>query len=167
MNDSSDLTNLIDNVYEFAGLLHLAKRQDAVPEGLADIIRRRINDISSRALCLADSLEENLSPSDIPIEYSSPDIVMDSSPESVPAPESEPIRCTQQSQRRVFRGFSINDRFLFIRELFAGSRSDFDDVVGHIRTLNSESEALDYLLSSRSLDPENPNVVNFLKAFSF
>ena len=45
----------------------------------------------------------------------------------------------------IWDGIGINDRFLFIRELFANSSAKFENTVGTLDKLTSIQEAVNYL----------------------
>lgn len=60
------------------------------------------------------------------------------------------------------RGISINDRFLFQRELFHNNRSEMDSVVEKLSTLGSFDEAQDYLKRELDWDFKNQTVKDFL-----
>ncbi|MFA7493166.1 MAG: hypothetical protein WCZ43_06600 [Proteiniphilum sp.] len=60
------------------------------------------------------------------------------------------------------RGISLNDRFLFQRELFNNSRSEMDRVVEALNKLGSFEEAENYLQSQQNWNFENQTVKEFL-----
>ena len=64
------------------------------------------------------------------------------------------------------RLFSINDRFLYARELFGGDLKNFDMAIDEIITLDSYDEAEEYLVTEWDLDPESPSGMKFLSIIS-
>ena len=60
------------------------------------------------------------------------------------------------------RRISLNDRFLFQRELFGNSRQEMDHAMEQLGKLRTYAEAETYLRESLSLDPENATVSDFL-----
>ncbi len=60
------------------------------------------------------------------------------------------------------RGISLNDRFLFQRELFNNSRSEMDSVVEALNKLGSFDEAENYLKNEKNWNFENQTVKEFL-----
>ncbi len=62
------------------------------------------------------------------------------------------------------RRISLNDRFLFQRELFGNSRQEMDHAMEQLGKLRTYAEAETYLRESLSLDPENATVSDFLHA---
>jgi hypothetical protein len=60
------------------------------------------------------------------------------------------------------RGISLNDRFLFQRELFNNSRGEMDSVMEKLNTLGSFEEAENYLRSGQGWNFENQTVKEFL-----
>lgn len=61
------------------------------------------------------------------------------------------------------RLFSINDRFLYARELFNGRVADFDKAINVAITLDSPEEAEEYFTSEYNFNLENPMAVEFLE----
>lgn len=62
--------------------------------------------------------------------------------------------------------FSINDRFLYSRELFGGRVADFEAALKEVASMESFEEAEDYLTSEWGLDPESQTVADFLAVIS-
>ncbi len=60
------------------------------------------------------------------------------------------------------RRISLNDRFLFQRELFGNSRQEMDRAMEQLGKLQTYAEAETYLRESLSLDPEDATVSDFL-----
>lgn len=59
--------------------------------------------------------------------------------------------------------FSLNDRFLFIRELFGGDASKFNMVVERIGAYDNFNDVKDYLMREYDLDPEKETDERFFK----
>ena len=51
--------------------------------------------------------------------------------------------------------FSLNDRFLFTRELFGGDGKAFNEAIDKLTTFSNLSEAESYFVRTLSLDPDN------------
>lgn len=76
-------------------------------------------------------------------------------PESHPQAESQP-----QPEKKAFRiapaalrqAFSINDAFLFRREIFGGSKESFDEALAHMANLNSRRALQEYLVEDLGLN---------------
>lgn len=85
--------------------------------------------------------------------------------EETPAPTEEPVSVAQPAvinRGDLLKSFTVNDKFLFIRELFAGSEADFRDTITLISSMQSLDEAAEYLYEDLQLDPEQPQVVDFM-----
>lgn len=61
------------------------------------------------------------------------------------------------------RSLSINDRFLFQRELFNNSRAEMDDLFNKVYSLKTYEEAEDYLKSNMKWDFESEVVKDFMR----
>lgn len=87
-------------------------------------------------------------------------------PTEFPEPEEEPLRVDQKLQRHLSRdirkAFSVNDRFRFQRELFAGSASAMNTAIEHIEMMNSYGNAELYFYSQLHWDRENEVVKDFM-----
>lgn len=69
---------------------------------------------------------------------------------------------TEPAPKEKGRLFSINDRFLFAREVFGGKLANFDTAIDEIITLDSYDEAEEYMISEWNLDPESSEGIRFL-----
>ena len=86
----------------------------------------------------------------------SPYYNLDDEEDEYPAFRSErPNRNDRQShKRRKLPVFSLNDRFLFMRELFDGDAAVFNTVLNRIATSADFEQAQDYLIGECGLNPE-------------
>ncbi|MDE6271847.1 MAG: hypothetical protein K2M31_02430 [Muribaculaceae bacterium] len=64
------------------------------------------------------------------------------------------------------RLFSINDRFLFSREIFGGNLKDFDKCMDEIIMLDSYDEAEEYMMDEWNLDLESKEGISFMAKIS-
>lgn len=82
------------------------------------------------------------------------------------ATETRPVPVDEMLSRREARdlrkAFTLNDKFLFRRELFGGSDPEFADTVELLQTMTSLDEAREYLFDDLQWDPENPVVKDFM-----
>ncbi|MDE6811107.1 MAG: hypothetical protein K2J15_02025 [Muribaculaceae bacterium] len=60
------------------------------------------------------------------------------------------------------RLFSVNDRFLYARELFGGSLKNFDKAIDGVITLDNYDEAEEYFAGEWGIDAESPTGMRFL-----
>lgn len=81
-------------------------------------------------------------------------------------PEDSPVTVDEMPPRRerpdLRRAFTLNDKFLFRRELFADSDAEFGDTIDLLMTMDSLDEAREYLLHDLQWDPDNTVVADFL-----
>ena len=59
--------------------------------------------------------------------------------------------------------FSLNDRFLYARELFNGNMKIFDSTLDHIEGIGDLPSIEDYLYNELGWNAENTNVVSFME----
>lgn len=87
-------------------------------------------------------------------------------PTEFPEP-SEPLRVDQKLQRDlskdIRKAFSLNDRFRFQRELFAGSASAMNTAIEHIEVMTSYGNAELYFFSQLHWDRDNQDVKDFME----
>lgn len=65
--------------------------------------------------------------------------------------------------KNLRHALTINDRFLFTRELFSNSNEIIDDALSRIESCGSFDEAADYLFKELKMDQEKPEVKMFVK----
>lgn len=58
--------------------------------------------------------------------------------------------------------FTLNDRFLFARELFNGNMKMFDATIGHLESIQEMAVVEEYFIDELDWDPETPAVAQFL-----
>ena len=98
-------------------------------------------------------------PEDLPIPPTPTEIPVEVEPES-------PIRVDEKLQRHlskdIRKALSINDRFRFQRELFAGSADALNTAIEHIEAMRSYGNAELYFYSQLNWDRENEVVKDFM-----
>lgn len=62
----------------------------------------------------------------------------------------------------IKKAFGINDRFMFIKELFNSNREDFNNELDYLNSLNNYEEAIEQLNSKYNWDNESEAVQSFL-----
>jgi len=56
----------------------------------------------------------------------------------------------------------VGDRFLFVRELFAGNSESFDETITHLNSLSSYQEACDHIKEKFNWDNSQSTVISFM-----
>ena len=96
-------------------------------------------------------------------------------PAAVPEPESKPSQpevmpLDRKLSRKVMadirKAFTVNDKFLFRRELFGNSAQQYDEAMNLISEMKSYDEARDYFFCQFGWDPENSQVKRFMEILS-
>ncbi len=64
--------------------------------------------------------------------------------------------------RDLRQAFTLNDKFLFRRELFGGSDQELSDTIDLLTAMHSLDEAREYLLDDLQWNPDNDVVKDFL-----
>lgn len=148
---------ILDRVYELEGLLLLAISGDNNTSRLPELIYRKAAEITA----LSSIVETELS--SVTSEEKAEEKPVIEAPviqQSRPAP----IQPEVQTPRTPL--LSLNDRFLFIRELFGGDGERFDGAMNQMATFDNYEEAEEYFLTEYGWEAEDANVEAFFNAIS-
>lgn len=148
--DKSTISELISQCVALEGSLRvLADRPVAEAEQAARDTLARINALM--AVSESSKLSEKSENSD------SPDQATPAKPVEVddtPAPTRE--------RPDLRRSFTLNDKFMFRRELFADSDAELNDTIELLMTMDTLDEAREYLLHDLQWDADNTTVADFM-----
>ncbi len=152
--------------YELEGLLLLKKqREDTAPAGIDELIDSKISAIRSalstyhtrqpiEEVCYDAAATENaIFEEENGAKPATPDI-----PE---IPSDEPLN----HATNIKPVFTLNDKFRFIRDLFGGNSSLFDEAVAESSIMNSTTDVKDYLVNDLCLDESIPEIDEFVAFF--
>lgn len=170
------LTEMINLAAEIAEQLLVAKDNDSeglLPKTKLDIIR-----LAELAATMPDLQEEapaeeipepepeaspEPEPEPIPVPSVEPKPSVEPEPEPVAEPEADAPGLVAAELRRMF---SLNDLFLFRRELFQGSQVLFDRALEDVGRCSSASQAREILIDNYAIDPKRPEAKEFLAVIS-
>lgn len=170
------LTEMINLAAEIAEQLLVAKDNDSdglLPRTKLDIIR-----LAELAATMPDLPEEEAAEeaAEEPDEEPAPDPAEEpvEEPEEEPRPEEEPLPApaaeaaapTGLVAAQLRRMFSLNDLFLFRRELFQGSQVLFDNALEEVGACSSATQAREILVNNYALDPKRPEAKEFIGVIS-
>lgn len=145
--DKSTISELISQCVTLEGSLRiLADRPVAEAEQAARDALARIN-----ALMAVSENSEN-SDSSEPPEPATPAKPVEVDDTPAPTRERPDLR----------RSFTLNDKFMFRRELFADSDAELNDTIDLIMTMDTLDEAREYLLHDLQWDADNATVADFM-----
>lgn len=170
------LSEMLDKVYELEGMIGLALGRDEIPPRIIEIITDKTRDlqayIDSDAVTKAEVAEtetyyiveeepsdnsELSEPAEPAPEPTEPATI---APAPILQPASAPSPLTPRTTGKLV--FSINDRYRYRRELFAGNDKDFKDALSKVAAMESFEEAEEYFLDELQWDPERPEVTDFM-----
>lgn len=169
--DSAVLQELIRlNVAMEGSLRVLAERPSPQALSLAAESLARMNTLFASLHCdgaPAPEAEATAVKEDEAVEPQQKPLAPAPQPGPTPAPEAvEPIRVEEAISRNECRdlrkAFTLNDKFLFRRELFGGSEQEFADTIDLIMAMHSADEAREYLIDDLQWDEQNPVVQDFM-----
>lgn len=156
--------SLLKLSYELEGLVSLRVSRGADPS-LENLIEEKVREIN---LLMTPELSfpETVSDPDDTMFYSMPDDEeVSGSVENIVLPDC-PDKDENSSEHQVSRRrplLSVNDRFRFRRELFAGSDDDFNSALGQVAAMDSYEEAENYFFSELEWNPDDPVVGEFME----
>ena len=186
MNTTID--QMLTNVYELEGLLLVMQRHnDDVPQLVIDRFKEKAQQIATAASVLDSLKSQNV---DAPTSHVAPptqqeppifvpptppaqepvELVPDSDSNPEPVCDTKPIVKTDesfakdsQSSHDITSAFSINDRFLFLRELFDGDKQKYDDAISVMQRLANIDKIKEFITDVLALDPSNEVVKEFVR----
>lgn len=136
-------SELLNKLYEIEGLLLLAMQKDEVPESLKNLIEEKMSGVewgSPKVAADAVPVEEMKIE-----EVVEPFYALEDEEETPSVRSAAPKEESHASKRRKLPVFSLNDRFLFLRELFNGDAVKFNGVLKKISTCADYEEAEKFL----------------------
>lgn len=109
-----------------------------------------------------------------PVVEPEPVVVIEPVPDNAPHPESvsepkpvmtreEPFAPQEPPTRDITSSFSINDRFLFQRELFNGDKQKYSDAIAEMQRLADIDKIKDFINDVLGLDRSNEVVKEFVR----
>lgn len=125
------------------------------------------NDINNGDVDIIDVVDD-LSHGDTPVQPNQPPMIPSVAANDFAAPTlaSNDIRVDEKLGREQAKdlrnAISLNDRFRFRRELFGNSDSELNNAFTMVETMKSFNQAEDYFYDYLGLDPQNPDVKDFM-----
>lgn len=84
-----------------------------------------------------------------------------------PVAEKQPVFLNELLEKKNLsdfrKAFSLNDRFYFRRELFAGDEAKMNKVISDLNDIHSYEESVSYLNEKLNWNVEDETVVDFIK----
>lgn len=174
-----DYNKILDRVYELEGLVLLALSGDNKTARLPELIYMKAFEITELAMPkpqppTAPSAEAPVAPAPVrsrfaPVAGREPEPLEEHEPEPLPEPEllpepepsskPEPSSAPASSKKP---SFSLNDHFLFIRELFGGDSEEFNRAMNNLASLDSFDEAEEFFFAEYDWDSENETTQSFM-----
>lgn len=142
---------ILDKAYELEGLLMIALKRDEMPEGLDKKIEKTLSELSK--FRVAESPDKGDKNHDGFSSFYSLEEEDDAAVCS-PAKEEAVVPGTENASKGRKPEFSLNDKFLYIRELFGGNSVAFNKAIDKISEMGSYGQAEKYLIAELKLNPE-------------
>ena len=144
---------MLDLAFELEGLLNLALTREELPEELEKLIDTKIRHLSAAGLTEVHPQEKLEAPEKkTPVSGVLPGPFYALTDDEDDSADEKPRR--GERHRRKKPVFSLNDRFLFIRELFGGDAKAFNVALNFLAEADSAEEAETYL-RARGINPDD------------
>ena len=173
------IENLLSHVYELEGLLLVMQRHsDDVPPVVVDRFKQKAQQVASEASCLeVNSAKPEKEGHIVPPACPQPPVFKGPEPvavEQTSTPATEPVKPVavakeepasplKHQPRDIARAFSINDRFLFQRELFAGDATRLDETLSLMQKMRDMNQVQHFLTDDLQWDTSNDVVKEFIR----
>ena len=184
----NNVDTLLTHVYEIEGLLLVMQRhQQEVPQLVIDRLKEAVNQLHDEAQLIENESSPGVPVIEVAEQPAMPVTAQEPAPEPVkkePAQAPEPVEAEettapaepqeataptvkaaekQHKQHDVTAAFSINDRFLFLRELFDGNSQQFNDAIGVIQRMSNIDQVQQFVTDVLQLDSSNDIVKEFIR----
>ncbi len=174
-----DINKLLSLTLELEGLLlMLRERGDMAPQEVDSLIVSKISNLNSLISTDKSETEGIYRPEDRG-EFASEN----TQPTSVCTPEkniNEPEEVSQSQENAsaapdenksiseahsvdIRKSLTLNDKFLFRRELFNGDEGLFSETLSLLGSMTDINDIKDYLYNDLCFDPNDPNVIRFIE----
>lgn len=152
------LKRLIRLNIELEGVLRVADSRSNADA--LNIARDKFTEMSSLFASLAPLTSESVAKTDEPETIFPPD------PVSAQKPEAEKKtaggKAAEVPRGDIRKMLTLNDKFLFRREIFNGNDTELNDTLDLIASMDTLQEAEEYLYDDLQLDAENESVGEFI-----
>ena len=184
----NNVDTLLTHVYEIEGLLLVMQRhQQEVPQLVIDRLKEAVNQLHDEAQLIENEPSPSTPVTEVTEQPAMPVTAQEPAPEPIKeepaqAPEhveaeettapDEPQEATapavkaaeeKHEQHDVTAAFSINDRFLFLRELFDGNSQQFNDAIGVIQRMSNIDQVQQFVTDVLQFDSSNDIVKEFIR----
>lgn len=184
----NNVDTLLTHVYEIEGLLLVMQRhQQEVPQLVIDRLKEAVNQLHDEAQLIENEPSPSTPVAEVAEQPAMPITAQEPAPEPIkeePAQAPEPVEAEETTapaepqeatapavnaaekkheQHDVTAAFSINDRFLFLRELFDGNSQQFNDAIGVIQRMSNIDQVQQFVTDVLQLDSSNDIVKEFIR----
>lgn len=184
----NNVDTLLTHVYEIEGLLLVMQRhQQEVPQLVIDRLKEAVNQLHDEAQLIENESSPGVPVTEVAEQPAMPVTAQEPAPEPIkeePAQAPEPVEAEETTapaepqevtapavkaaeekheQHDVTAAFSINDRFLFLRELFDGNSQQFNDAIGVIQRMSNIDQVQQFVTDVLQLDSSNDIVKEFIR----
>ncbi|MBP5687106.1 MAG: hypothetical protein J6X22_00495 [Muribaculaceae bacterium] len=185
---NTNLDQLLTNVYELEGLLLVMQRHhDDVPQLVIDRFKEKTQQIAAAASVLDSLKKTDEAPQEEPVPPAFVPPVQPVQPEPpvvAPAPEATPVQepvvepvveakpivktevpvaPQKPATNDITAAFSINDRFLFQRELFDGNKEKYADAIALMQRMGNIDKIKEFITDVLQFDRSNEVVKEFVR----
>lgn len=151
---------LAEKFHRYSSLItdYIADGQ-VVPEDISDAAHELVNE----GHYVEDKDQEAVETEVVPeIEAAEEAVAREEAEDAEPVAQKEAVE-PEHGVRNLLRGMTMNDKYLYIREVFGGDEDDFTQTMSVIGDLPDYDIAYDYLVNDLLLNPDEPAVAQLLE----
>lgn len=159
------MTTLLEKAIEIEGIIRILRDGHPSPETYA-LLNRKAAELSAEVATLQPQTQvaesTSTEPDDIMLSFDTEEETpVASSTGTIFSDNKEKEHST--SEKKCLKSiFSLNDRYLYSRELFGGDMKMFDTTLGFIEGVEYFSDIEDYFYNELEWDPDNNVAATFL-----
>lgn len=165
------LKQLLDNIYELEGLVHLALKRNEEADELLRLITRKGKEIEKACDIIYNQIIKNTEePKHSDSFFAFDDYSLDedkgNNSQDIDSSLKDSVDIHNDRKDVSKSGkliFSINEKFRYKKELFNNSDVEFNNTLALIASMENFEEAEDYFINEEGFDYSNPIVKEFLE----
>lgn len=161
------MTTLLEKAIEIEGIIRILRDGHPSPETYA-LLKRKTAELSAEVATLqpqrqvAESIDTSTEPDDIILSFDTAEEPLAASATGTTFSGNKEKERSASERKCLKSIFSLNDRYLYSRELFGGDMKMFDATLGFIEGVENFSDIEDYFYNELEWDPDNSVATSFI-----
>lgn len=175
----NEIDKMLETAIEIEGLIRIIRDGDPTEETY-ELLRRKIGELKNRREEIPERAVEMEKEADVKMEEAE-EVEMEAAKEEVSEDDdillsfddenesatADLEKGIKPSSRNLKARFSLNDRFLYARELFDNNMKTFDSTLKSLEGVKDFGVIEDYFYNELDWDPQNPIVKEFMEKLNW